>query len=99
MNSLSQILRYLENQKTFFEKNFNVSKIGVFGSYAKGLQKTESDLDIILEFYDGTENLYEIKQEIKKHIESSLNLKVDISREKYIKPIFKNKILSEAKYV
>ncbi|MCX6165265.1 MAG: nucleotidyltransferase domain-containing protein [Ignavibacteriae bacterium] len=78
MQSLNQILNFLEKHKLHFSKNYNVSKLGVFGSYVKGLENKDSDLDIILEFYDGTENLYEIKQDIKKYLESNLNMKVDI---------------------
>jgi predicted nucleotidyltransferase len=35
---------------------------------------------------------------LKDEIQSRFNLPVDICREKYIKPVFKNQILSDAKY-
>jgi predicted nucleotidyltransferase len=52
----------------------------------------------LVEFEDNTPDLYIIKQKIKEEIQSKFNLSVDICREKYIKPIFKKQILSEAKY-
>ena len=29
---------------------YNVKRIGIFGSYAKGLQKEHSDVDVLVEF-------------------------------------------------
>jgi uncharacterized protein len=99
MLSKNQILLFLEANKNYFLNNFNVSKVGIFGSYATGKQNDKSDLDIIVEFIDGTENLYELKQNIREYIQKNLNLKVDICREKYIKNIFKDSILKSAYYV
>jgi predicted nucleotidyltransferase len=99
MLSKNHILSFLESNKTYFLTNYNVSKIGIFGSYASGKQNEKSDLDIIVEFIYGTENLYEIKQNIRGFIEKNLNIKVDICREKYIKNIFRKKIINNAYYV
>jgi uncharacterized protein len=99
MVTKNQILSFLEENKSYFLKDFNLSKIGIFGSFAKDIQKENSDLDLIVEFKPGTENLYENKQKMKKFIEDKLNIKVDICREKYIKDIFKEKILSDATYI
>jgi hypothetical protein len=73
-------------------------KIGIFGSIARGEQNEESDIDLIVEFEENTPDLYSIKQRLKDEIQSRFNLPVDICREKYIKPVFKNQILSDAKY-
>jgi predicted nucleotidyltransferase len=94
-----QILSFLESNKSYFLSDFSVSKIGIFGSYSSGKQNENSDLDLIVEFKPGTENLYETKRKMREYIESNLNIKVDICREKYIKSIFKEKILSDATYI
>ena len=73
-------------------------KIGIFGSIARGEQNEKSDIDLIVEFKDNTPDLYTIKQQLKNEIQSKFNLPVDICREKYIKSIFKNQILTEVKY-
>ena len=59
MLSKNQIISFLEANKKYFFDNYNITKIGIFGSYASGKQNEKSDLDIIVEFIDGTENLYE----------------------------------------
>jgi hypothetical protein len=94
-----QILAYLSLNKSRFKKDYHLVKIGVFGSIARGEQNNKSDIDLIVEFEDNTPDLYSIKQKLRNEIQSKFNLSVDICREKYIKPIFRNQILSEVKYV
>jgi len=94
----NKILFYLTSNKKRLEKKYHLIKIGIFGSIARGEQNEQSDIDIIVEFENGTQNLFTLKQRLKKKIQSKFNLPVDICREKYIKPIFKQQILSETKY-
>jgi predicted nucleotidyltransferase len=99
MIELSQILFYLASNKTRFEKEYHLKKIGVFGSIARGEQNVQSDIDLIVEFEDNTPDLYSLKQLLKNEVQSRFNRHVDICREKYLNPIFRNQILAEAKYV
>jgi hypothetical protein len=45
-----EILAMLSAHKEFLQKNYEVDKIGLFGSYAKEMQSKESDIDIYVEF-------------------------------------------------
>ena len=98
MIELNQILLYLVTNKSRLEKDYHLKKIGVFGSMARGDQNKKSDIDLIVEFEENTPDLYSIKQQLRDEIQTKFNLPVDICREKYIKPIFRNQILSEARY-
>ena len=98
MTNSKKILTYLTLNKERFKVKYHLIKIGIFGSYARNEQSDKSDIDIIVEFEENTSNLYQIKQELKQEIQSKFNVSVDICREKYIKSVFKNQILSEAKY-
>jgi len=95
----NQILNFLNDNKSYLFSDFNLIKIGIFGSFAKGMQNENSDLDLIVEFKPGTQNLYENKLQMKRFFEENLNIRVDICREKYLKNIFKNKILNDATYI
>ena len=99
MIELNQILLYLSSNKSRLERDYHLKKIGVFGSIARGEQNNNSDIDLIVEFEDNTSDLQNIKQLLRDEIQAKFDLPVDICREKYIKPIFRNQILSEAKYV
>jgi len=92
------VLFYLTSNKKRLEKEYHLVKIGIFGSIAREDQNEQSDIDIIVEFENDTQDLFSLKQRLKEEIESKFNLPVDICREKYIKPIFKQQILSETKY-
>ncbi len=46
----NDILEVLSREKEYLQKTYEIDKIGLFGSYAKGLQTDESDIDIYVEF-------------------------------------------------
>ncbi len=93
-----KILNYLKCNKDRYYKEYHLIRIGIFGSIARGEQNENSDIDLIVEFRDNTPDLYSIKNKLRQEIEDEFHLPVDICREKYIKPIFREIILSEAKY-
>ncbi len=93
-----KILLYLTSNRTRLKKEYHLVKIGIFGSIARGEQNEQSDIDIIVEFKKNTQDLFTLKQRLKEEIQLKFNLPVDLCREKYIKPIFKQQILSETKY-
>lgn len=71
------ILQYLEEHKSEFEKKFGVRKIGLFGSYARENHHQDSDIDIVVELEKpDLLTLVGIKQTIEEHF----NKKVDIVR-------------------
>ena len=71
------IIRFISEHKTEFEQEFGVTKIGLFGSYARGEVHEESDIDIVVELVKpDLFNLIGIKQTI----EEALGSKVDIVR-------------------
>jgi predicted nucleotidyltransferase len=98
MKSTVEILSFLAKNKQLFSEQYHIIKIGVFGSYARGEQRIDSDIDLLVEFEDNTENLFELKQQLRAFFRDKLNLEVDICREKYIKPKIRNSILREARY-
>jgi len=95
----SQILQYLSANKINISRKYHLKKLGIFGSFARGEQTQNSDLDLLVEFEDNTPDLTEKKELIRNEIQSVFQINVDICTEKYIKPIFRQQILSEAIYV
>jgi predicted nucleotidyltransferase len=92
------ILTFLTQNKKLFRDRYHIIRIGLFGSYARGEQTTKSDVDLLVEFEENTQDLYDLKIQIKEFIKKSLGIEVDICREKYIKPRIKNSILKETVY-
>ena len=83
---------------SYLYKKYNLTKLGIFGSFARNEQSTDSDIDLIVEFKKGTNNIYEIKTELKQYFKEQFNRDVDIAREKYLKPRIKKEIIKETLY-
>jgi len=47
--SKTDIVNLIRTEKTFLKNEFGVVAIGLFGSYAKGEQNADSDIDILVE--------------------------------------------------
>ena len=78
------------NREEIFEKIVQVlkaqgaRKIAVFGSYARGEESPESDIDVIVEF-SGRKSLLELVR-IERELAEALGIKVDLLTEKSISP-------------
>jgi len=98
MKTKNEILTFLSKNKKLFRERFHIIRIGIFGSYARGDQNTNSDIDLLVEFEEGTPDLYDLKLQIKEFFRYNLQVEIDICREKYLKPRIKKSILRETVY-
>ena len=98
MKTKNEILTFLSKNKKLFRERYHIIRIGIFGSYARGDQNTNSDIDLLVEFEEGTQDLYDLKLQIKEFFRNNLQVEIDICREKYLKPRIKKSILRETVY-
>ena len=73
-------------------KKHHIKRAGIFGSYARGEQKKNSDIDILVEPAEGM-GLEFIG--IKLELEDKLGRKIDLVTYKGIHPLLKKQILKE----
>ncbi|MGB0880772.1 MAG: nucleotidyltransferase family protein [Polaribacter sp.] len=99
MTNKTEILTFLSDNKDQLFSEYQLVKIGLFGSFSKNEETKDSDIDLIVEFEPNTKNLSEKKYKIRSLINNKFNRKVDLCREKYIKPYFKSQILKSVIYV
>ncbi len=85
------ILSFLKENKKFLFSECRLVKIGIFGSFSKNESNENSDIDLII--------VSEKKSKIRNLVAKKFNRDVDLCREKYIKPYFRNQILQSAIYV
>ncbi len=85
----------LRIEKRYLMDRFYVSKIGLFGSFARDEQTETSDIDLLVEFSRpvGFEFL-----DLKDYLESVFGREVDLVTPNAIKPYMKDEILSEVQY-
>ena len=98
MKTKDQILMLLAQNKDLFRDKYHIIRIGLFGSYARDEQNIGSDIDLLVEFEDNTQELYDLKLQLKDFFLKNLGIETDICREKYIKPRIKTQILKETVY-
>ena len=89
---VSRFIKELKGHKDHLRQRYRVREMGIFGSYAKNLQKKESDLDVLVAFYEPVGLGY---FELKYFLEDVLKIKVDLVTKSGIKPQLKDKILKE----
>jgi len=93
----SEILKKLKQYKQDYQEEYRFSKIGVFGSVARGDAGSHSDVDIAIEQLEP--NLF-LLGTIKTDLEEELEAKVDIIRlRKGMNEFLKKRIEQEAIYV
>ncbi len=71
-------------------KKYKVKRAGIFGSYARGEQKSGSDIDIIIRSPKGMGFGF---AGIQMELEKKLKKKVDLVTYKYLSPYLRDKIL------
>jgi predicted nucleotidyltransferase len=76
MLTLAEIRKkVLDNRQTI--KNYGVKKIGFFGSYVRGEQREDSDIDMLV-IFDEEHHTYANYFYLYEHIESLLQHKIDL---------------------
>jgi len=86
MRNLEQIRRIINIYRKELEEKFKVKSIAIFGSYARGEQTPQSDIDIIVEFKEPVGMLF---IHLADFLEEILGIKVDLLTSEAIK---KNRI-------
>lgn len=97
MKNKDEILQKLKELKPILEKEYNITEIGLFGSYLRGEQNPNSDIDILLDHKSGLTFFKLI--DLENLLNKTFNIKVDIAFKKYLKKNIGKRILSEVNYV
>ncbi|MBU3729534.1 MAG: nucleotidyltransferase family protein [Phycisphaerales bacterium] len=77
-------------------RRMGVLRIGVFGSRARGSARTDSDVDLLVEFEEHRDLLDLI--EVKQHLESVLGLPVDVTTPSGIRQSDRPAIMGDLRY-
>jgi len=97
MKSLTEIKEIIDLHKDDLRKEYGLKEIGVFGSYVRGTQRAESDLDILIEF-DKPVGFVKFLR-LENRLSDLLGVKVEMVTKKALKPFIGKRILQEVIYV
>jgi len=96
MQSLDKILSVLKDEMPYFRLRYQIESLRVSGSYARGEQSKESDLDLLVRFEENA-NLTLIDYiDLRNELSSLLSVKIDLVDESTLKPLIGEHILREA---
>jgi predicted nucleotidyltransferase len=95
---LIELLALLSGKKELLRKNFGVIDLAIFGSYAKNLQKKDSDVDIYVQLKQEAKT-FDNLMELRFFLEEMLDRKVDLLTKESIREELQQKIFTEAVYV
>jgi predicted nucleotidyltransferase len=94
--SKEKIFEILKLHKQQIEK-FGVKKIGLFGSYVRGENTKDSDLDFLVEFEEGAKT-FDNFIELAFLLEDLFEKKVDLLTPESMSPYLKPYILKEVQF-
>ena len=89
MKTREEILNILKEHKPDLTKRFGISRLALFGSYARGDYAKESDVDIMVEV-DPAIGLRFV--DLAEEIETTLGVPTDVVSSRSIKPRYWNVI-------
>lgn len=96
MGTLADILSVLRRERGRLFSHYALTSMAVFGSTARGENRPDSDVDIMVEF-DTTKD-YDFL-ELADELEQMLGRKVDLTTRKAVRPWYMEHIQPDLKYV
>lgn len=97
MKTLEEIKEIIQANKDELSRQYGLKEIGVFGSYVRGVQREESDLDILIEFAEPVGFVKFMR--LENRLSELLGVRVEMVTRKALKPFIGKQILKEVLYV
>lgn len=94
---MNKNIKLIKNKAIPILKSNNVEFAGVFGSYARGEESKESDLDLLIRFAR-PKSLFDLVR-LERVLSRHLGRKVDVVTEKALSPYIKKYVISDLKII
>jgi predicted nucleotidyltransferase len=97
MKTFDELRQILSLQKQSLRENYQITEIGIFGSYARGEETELSDVDILVDYE--TAPTFIMLVELRDYLSQLFGLKVDVITKNGLKPRIRERVLAEAIYI
>jgi len=95
MKPLERIKKALKEHEEELKEKYGVKKIGIFGSFVRGEDIKDSDLDILVEFEEDVKIGLLKFVNMENYLSELLGVKVDLVEKSALKPRIGKHILKE----
>jgi uncharacterized protein len=95
MKSLTEIQRLLRDQRPYLAKEYGITEMGIFGSYVRGEQRPDSDVDILIELERPPRISLIGLVELEYYLSELLGVKADLAIRKNLRKRVGQRILGE----
>jgi len=92
-----ELIEILKEQREELSKRFFVKRLGLFGSFVRGEERPDSDVDILVEFYRPV-SLFKFL-ELEDYLTELLGRRVDLVSRKALKPNIGRHVIKEVVFV
>jgi predicted nucleotidyltransferase len=85
----NQILTFLKANKENFATKYHISKLVLFGSYARDENHPKSDIDLIYSLQEGAKLSFDKYMEFESELKKAFDADVDLVNAKKFNPLIK----------
>jgi len=97
MKTFDELRQVLLLQKQSLCEKYQITEIGIFGSYARGEETEVSDIDILVDYE--TAPTFIMLVELRDYLSHLFGLKVDVVTKNGLKARIRDRVLAEAIYI
>ena len=97
MKTKEEILDLLKDTLPYLREKYGIARIGLFGSYARGEQEPDSDIDLLVEFNRPIGFFAFLAAE--EYLSEKLGARVELVSNDAVKPLLKPYIMKDLVYV
>jgi hypothetical protein len=95
MKTLNEIQRILRGQKPYLAREYGITEMGIFGSYVRGEQRPDSDVDILIELERPPRFSLIGLVELEYYLSELLGVKADLAIRRNLRKRVGKRILGE----
>ena len=87
------ILKFLKENKQQLKENYDVKKIGLFGSFSREEENIDSDIDILVDMPSSFDKFFDLKYFLEDNFKRNVDLGMKNSMRAFIKKRIEKDIL------
>jgi uncharacterized protein len=94
MKTLEEVKLEIQALKPVLNERFKVETVDIFGSFSRGEQTKNSDLDLLVTYSESVDLL--LVSSLRRYLRRKLHVKVNVVSKEFLNKHIRNQVLEEA---